>query len=481
MERISTITFRGANLVGDFLLISLAYAMGCVFWWYYYFNAFSFAILRDLDIQAVLVPYLIFYGTIFYYLACSGVYHLSRLQTMESVTAVYLRAACIGLVLLTISSHFLPFVYVGRTLIVVASVSSFFLLIAKEYVLRGLLQLMQSRGYYVHKTLIVGTDPKLIDELYKESKGNYLVGMDIIGVVTTEIDGREPSKSVDTSLPILGSIKNLVAILEKYNPASVIFFAGELSAEVLKEALWICEERGLEVWIKLDILERVIYQASLYSLGDLSFITLRGGPQNEFGLVIKYSLDRIVSGILLLFFSPLLLVVAILIKLTSPGPVLFKQERAGWHGKTFEVLKFRSMVVDAEEKKSVLKEQNEMYGPAFKIKDDPRVTRLGKFLRKTSIDELPQLWNVFKGEMSLVGPRPMDVKEVLRTYGWHRRRLIMKPGITCIWQVAGRNEIKEFDDWVRMDLEYIDNWSLWLDFVLLLKTIPVVLFGRGAS
>jgi len=184
------------------------------------------------------------------------------------------------------------------------------------------------------------------------------------------------------------------------------------------------------------------------------------------------------SALALLVLSPLLLLVTILVRLDG-GPALFSQERSGLYGKAFRMWKFRSMVVDAEEQRAALEAQNEMTGPVFKIARDPRVTKLGAFLRRSSIDELPQLWNVLRGEMSIVGPRPPIVAEVKKYQRWQMRRLSMKPGLTCIWQVSGRNDV-DFDTWMRQDLQYIDNWSLFLDVKLMFQTLPVVLLGTGA-
>jgi len=185
---------------------------------------------------------------------------------------------------------------------------------------------------------------------------------------------------------------------------------------------------------------------------------------------------------LLVFLSPLFLVVAVAIKLTMPGPVFFRQQRSGLSGVPFTLYKFRTMVTNAEQFKHELEAMNEMTGPDFKVTNDPRVTNTGKILRKYSLDELPQLWNVLRGEMSLVGPRPLPVDEVQRFQNLaHRRRLSVKPGLTCLWQISGRNQISDFKEWVRLDLEYIDNWSLWLDLRILALTIPVVLRGTGAK
>ena len=195
---------------------------------------------------------------------------------------------------------------------------------------------------------------------------------------------------------------------------------------------------------------------------------------------LKRFFDIAASGAALTLLSPLLVAAAILVKLTSRGPVLFRQERVGMNGRTFHMLKFRSMVVNAEALKGLLLASNEQSGPVFKMKRDPRVTAVGRFMRKHSIDELPQLVNVLRGDMSVVGPRPPVPGEVAKYEAWQRRRLSVRPGLTCVWQVSGRNEIS-FEDWMLLDMRYIDHWSLASDFGLILRTVPVVLTGRGAS
>jgi exopolysaccharide biosynthesis polyprenyl glycosylphosphotransferase len=202
-------------------------------------------------------------------------------------------------------------------------------------------------------------------------------------------------------------------------------------------------------------------------------------PQASIAFVFKNIIDRVAAAIGIILLSPLLFFIALAIKLSSKGSILFKQERCGLNGKKFPLYKFRTMVADAEKLKTNLLRQNEMDGPAFKIKNDPRITSLGRWLRKTSADELPQLFNILKGDMSLVGPRPPLANEVKNYDLWQRRKLSVKPGLTCLWQVGGRNDIG-FEQWMIMDLEYIDNWSLWLDTKILARTIPAVLSGKGA-
>jgi exopolysaccharide biosynthesis polyprenyl glycosylphosphotransferase len=219
----------------------------------------------------------------------------------------------------------------------------------------------------------------------------------------------------------------------------------------------------------------------LHELEGFPLLSFSTTPTNEALMFVRRILDVVLSSLILLFAGPLLMLpTAILIKLTSRGPVLFEQERCGLHGRVFTMYKFRSMVDKAEKRRVELDGLNEMDGPVFKFSSDPRVTAVGRLLRRFSLDEFPQFFNVLKGDMSLVGPRPPLPQEVAHYQRWQRRRLSMKPGITCLWQISGRNEVS-FEDWMKLDLTYIDNWSLLLDLKILLKTVPAVLLGRGAK
>jgi exopolysaccharide biosynthesis polyprenyl glycosylphosphotransferase len=239
------------------------------------------------------------------------------------------------------------------------------------------------------------------------------------------------------------------------------------------------EEQGIVMRLVVNFLPRSLSGLSFDELGGLPLLTFSTAPHDEVVLFVRRAVELVLASLLLALLSPVLLAIAIAIKLDSPGAVLFRQLRCGLHGRQFTFLKFRSMRVDAEAMKQQLAPYNEMDGPAFKMTNDPRVTPLGRFLRRTSLDELPQLWNIIRGDMSIVGPRPAVLEEVRQYEPWQRRRLSMKPGITGLWQVKGRNELT-FEEWMRLDLEYIDNWSLWLDVKIALKTIPAVLLGRGA-
>ncbi len=240
-----------------------------------------------------------------------------------------------------------------------------------------------------------------------------------------------------------------------------------------------CEVEGIKANIAVDLFDLKIAKARQTDLDGLPILRFETTIGEEWQLFIKHSFDIIASVVGLVVLMPIFVVIGMLILLTSSRPVFFRQTRCGLNGRRFVMYKFRTMVNGAEEKKKQLEVLNELNGPAFKMKNDPRITRFGNFLRRTSLDELPQLFNVLCGEMSIVGPRPPIPEEVDKYEVWQRRRLSMKPGLTCLWQVNGRNNV-DFGKWMKLDLEYIDNWSLGLDFKILLKTVPVVLFSIGA-
>jgi exopolysaccharide biosynthesis polyprenyl glycosylphosphotransferase len=276
-------------------------------------------------------------------------------------------------------------------------------------------------------------------------------------------------------------VADLVTALHEHSVSRVIFAGGHSQLNSLQEAIAACETEGVEAWLLADFIRTAIARPDFDIFGNRPMLVFRTTPDLSWALLVKESIDRIGSFFGLVLAAPLFVLIAVAIRATSPGPIIFRQQRSGKNGKPFTMYKFRSMRSDAEMQRDELIRYNVMSGPVFKLEQDPRVTRVGRLLRKFSLDELPQLFNVFKGEMSLVGPRPLPIYEVEQFASTaQRRRLSMKPGITCLWQVSGRNEVTDFNEWVKLDLQYIDSWSLWLDLQILLKTVPVVLFGWGA-
>lgn len=280
-------------------------------------------------------------------------------------------------------------------------------------------------------------------------------------------------------------VEELFSLLKSESVARVIFAAKETGFDKVARAVEVCELQGVEAWIAASFIRTQIARPVFDAVGNKPMLVLRSTPELSWELLCKDLLDRLGAVLVILASSPLWLIAIIGIRLKSPGaPVFFSQMRAGRYGQPFRMWKFRTMVANAEELLEKIKKEhgNQMDGPVFKLDNDPRIFPFGAWLRKTSIDELPQLLNVVKGDMSLVGPRPLPLYEVEAFCEIsHRRRLSVKPGITCEWQAGGRNSITSFEEWVEMDLRYIDNWSLWLDITILLRTIPAVLFGRGAK
>jgi exopolysaccharide biosynthesis polyprenyl glycosylphosphotransferase len=292
----------------------------------------------------------------------------------------------------------------------------------------------------------------------------------------------------DLKMTVVGIIQELHDLerevsewLHRAPITGVIFNVSRTGFDEIQKAVNVCELEGVEAWVVTDYIKSEISKPAFEHFHGHPMLVFAPKELPEWQIIAKRLLDFSVALVGLVLLAPLLTLIAWIIRLESPGPPLFVQDRSGSRGRVFRMYKFRSMESNAAMRQAELETFNEMKGPVFKISKDPRVTKFGAFLRRTSLDELPQLWNVLVGDMSLVGPRPLPVYETQKIFDWaHRRRLSVKPGLTCLWQIAGRNKIHDFNDWVRLDLEYVDNHSFWLDLKILLKTIPVVLGGWGA-
>jgi exopolysaccharide biosynthesis polyprenyl glycosylphosphotransferase len=277
-------------------------------------------------------------------------------------------------------------------------------------------------------------------------------------------------------------VDQLVELLHEHSVNGVIINAKQTYFDRIETVIMACEREGVEAWLVADFFKTQISRTSFDDFHGRPVMVFRTAPESSWQSLYKQVFDVLFAFLCIVLLSPLFLLVALGIKLTSPGPILFRQQRCGLNGHPFTIFKFRTMVTNAEQRKHELTAMNEMSGPVFKVSNDPRIIPIGRFLRRFSIDEWPQFFNVLRGEMSLVGPRPLPIDEVKRFDDVsHRRRLSVKPGITCLWQVSGRNNVTDFEDWVRLDLEYIDNWSFWLDLEILWRTVPIVLTGTGAK
>ncbi len=326
-----------------------------------------------------------------------------------------------------------------------------------------------------HYVLVVGTGEgarKLGEAL--ESSEDY--GIRLLGFVAEDC-GASSALRLRRDYPVHRP-EELPALLRRQVVDDVIFAVDASRLCELEDLLTECDEQGVRTRVLADFFPHARSKIYLERVGPLPLLTVSAAPHDEIRLLLKRAFDIAVAAAALTLLAPFMLLVAVLVRLTSPGPAIFRQVRCGLNGRRFVLYKFRSMCVNAEELKPRL-EHLSRKSVAFKIPNDPRVTPLGRWLRKFSIDEWPQLWNVLKGDMSLVGPRPAVPEEVDKYKGWQRRRLRMRPGLTCLWALEGRDHL-DFETWMRLDLEYIDNWSLGLDLKILLRTIPQVLTGKGA-
>jgi exopolysaccharide biosynthesis polyprenyl glycosylphosphotransferase len=380
-------------------------------------------------------------------------------------TAWALAKACAVSVVGMILIMFLLKIALARSVIILFGGVCFTLLMIKEEILRRWLLSRYGASQFRLRTILVGSPDdtaRLRQELQQRG------AQELETVAELDINHSAPGR--------------LVELLHQHSANAVILSAAHTYFGQVEKAIEVCEREGVEVWLLADFFKTQVSRTTLDELMGRPTLVFRSAPEASWQRVAKDFMDVTGALVLVVLTLPLMGLIALAIRLTSPGPVLFRQQRSGLHGRPFNMLKFRTMVTNAEQLKQELEALNEMSGPVFKLSNDPRVTRVGRFLRRWSLDELPQLFNVLRGEMSLVGPRPLPVAEVERFDDpADRRRLSVKPGLTCLWQVGGRNEVRCFKDWVRLDLQYIDHWSLWLDLKILARTIPAVLRGTGAK
>ena len=325
-----------------------------------------------------------------------------------------------------------------------------------------------------HYLLLVGCGQRAREmaALIEESRG---MGLRLIGFVNTELTGEASELGGYDVYPL----QSIGSILQNRVVDEVVFAVDLQELARLEPVMRHCADLGIRTRLQLEFLPPAYSRIYLENFRDVQLLSLSSAPDSELRLFFKRIFDVALSFAALVVLSPLMLLIAAIIKIASPGPVLFRQTRCGLGGRRFTLYKFRSMINNAEQMRAELHQLNEADGPVFKISDDPRITVVGRWLRRFSLDELPQLWNIFRGEMSFVGPRPAVPEEVDQYEDWQRRRLRMRPGLTCTWVLEGRSHV-DFKRWMQLDLKYIDNWSLWLDAKIFLRTIPIVLSGRGA-
>jgi exopolysaccharide biosynthesis polyprenyl glycosylphosphotransferase len=399
---------------------------------------------------------------------------IPRTRSYLSMFFNFLNFNTIGFVLLLLYKHIFGLANFSHYIIISFSVINLFSLYAFRLLTYKVFKHYRAAGHNVHNVVIYADDnsEKFIDSIKEHKEWGFRVLM----IIT---DSQKIIKKYSPFYRVLPEKINIKTILDIDIIDEVIYCKSQIDEEKIRTLIDLCEEIGVTFRLQSELSPISETNAHLTHFENIPFLTFMNTPKNSFALAWKSFSEFWISFIILFLLSPILLLIAILIKITSKGPVIFKQERVGLRGRKFYIYKFRTMIQNAEELKQSLLDKNESDGPTFKIKTDPRITVIGKFLRKTGLDELPQLFNVLKGEMSLIGPRPPLPEEVERYERWQLRRLSMKPGITCTWQIIpNRNEVV-FEKWMNLDIQYIESWSIKKDFLLFFKTIRTVFSGTG--
>ena len=464
--------FDSTLLVGSFLAASIASSDGIR----------SISLTEFLAMRTSVRNFVLFTALVLLWHALFSfldLYESKRLWGHHTEALDVLEATSIStLVLYFVGSLFIPSISDPKFLVLFWLVSTSAVLLSRR-VLRFTLKQVRKRGRNTIHMLIVGTNPRAV-MFAKELESQAELGYHILGFVDKKWPGMEEFRKAGFAFAC--SFKDFASFV-RANVVDEVVIALPLSSCYVEASRIVsfCEQQGIVTHCLSNLFDLKLTGAKAEPMDYDSLITFRAGGLQGWGMIVKRSLDIVISLSCLALMAPLFLVTAILIKITSRGPVLFVQNRLGLNKRLIGVYKFRTMVQDAEQKQAELEHLNEVSGPVFKIKNDPRITPIGKFLRKTSIDELPQLLNVLKGDMSLVGPRPLPVRDYQGfNKDWQRRRFSIRPGITCLWQINGRSSI-QFDRWMELDMEYIDRWSVWLDMKILIRTIPAVLRGSGAA
>jgi exopolysaccharide biosynthesis polyprenyl glycosylphosphotransferase len=439
------------------------------------------SVAQFLGIRVKIGNFFIFLGLLIMWHAlfsAFGLYGSRRLSTAKADSKDVMISTSLGTLFLYVAAIIFNIRMATRTFLVVFWILSTLILVCSRLVLRFLLAQTRLHGRNLRDMLIVGTNSRAIEFAHKMQTKPEL-GYRIMGFADREWAGIDQFRQSGYALAC--GLDDLPAFFRK-NVVDEVVIALPIRSfhEDASRIVSVCEDQGIVLRVLSNLFNLKLGHAHVEELEGDPWITHYAGIYEGGPLAMKRVLDFLVALTALILLAPIMSLAALLIKLTSPGPILFEQERIGQNKRQFTIYKFRSMVADAETKMRQIEHLNEVSGPVFKIKLDPRVTTIGKFLRKTSIDELPQLINVLKGDMSLVGPRPLPVRDYEGfSEDWHRRRFSVRPGITCLWQVGGRSSIP-FEKWMELDMQYIDKWSFWLDLKILAMTIPAVVKGFGA-
>jgi exopolysaccharide biosynthesis polyprenyl glycosylphosphotransferase len=407
-----------------------------------------------------------------------GAYREVETRPLRDVANDVVKMTTLGFLILFTAMFLFRWQYVSRSFLVVFAFFHLFMLGGGRWLFLALSSRLRNRHDRCRQFVVVGTGSGAagIASLLEEGER---FGLRLLAFVSMNNSEASPPPGLRGSYPVL-PIERLSELLHNQVVDEVVFTAEKIEELPKLEPLMLqCEQEGVRMRIHLDFLPTGFSHVYVEHLARVPLLTFASSTPAEGGLLLKRVMDFVLATIAMILLSPLFLILAALVRLTSPGPVFYRQTRCGLGGRRFSLLKFRSMVDGAEGSQPGLEYLNEVDGPVFKMRDDPRCTRVGRWMRVFSLDELPQLWNVLCGDMSLVGPRPPLPREVQQYEPWQRKRLRMRPGLTCLWALEGRSQLR-FDRWVKLDLLYIDRWSIWLDCKILFKTIPAVLSGKGA-
>ncbi len=404
-------------------------------------------------------------------LSYTGMYRSMREKKFTDLCWIVIEGSLLSAIFLSVIAFFFKFEMVTRVFVLFLFLCIAVMLVAEKCIVLFSLHCMRRRGYNFRTLLIAGSGERAKNFAYA-IEANPQWGFKILGL----IDEEDRLGMKVGRYEVIGSLGELANILDRETISEVVFLLPRKWLPSLERYISICERVGVKATVAIDLFNTTIAEPVIKKLGGIPLLSLDSTPYDAFHLMIKRFVDILVSLTGLLCSLPVLIIAAAVIKLTSRGPVFFKQKRCGLYGKGFTLYKFRTMVVDADKMLDKIQHLNESKGPVFHSRNDPRVTPVGRILRMLSLDELPQLINVLKGDMSLVGPRPPIQEEVEKYERWQRRRLSFRPGIVCIWQVTNRFQ-PDFQQWMQMDLNYIDNWSLGLDLKILLKILPALCRG----
>ena len=464
----------------DLLVMVISFAIATYATFNYQDAELSFESFLSMRIR--IQNFVLFMGFLFawwFIFSAFGLYRSTRVSRLSKESFNILKATSIGALLFWGAAVLFNISMITSSFIFVFWVVSTFIDISIRHILSQILKWFRLRQRNLRFMLIVGTNERAV-RFYKKIESRPELGYRLLGFVENRWEGNPEFKKSGYSI-VTNCDRFSSFVRENIVDEVIVCLPVRSYYNQILSISKICEEHGIIVRHFSGIYDLNIAHSEINHFEDLSFVTHYTGSITGGQVLIKRIIDILLSLFLLAASSLLFLSVALLIKSTSPGPVFFVQERIGLNKRRFNLYKFRTMIPDAEQKQAELERFNEISGPVFKIANDPRITSIGKFLRKTSMDELPQLYNVLIGDMSVVGPRALPVRDYNGfDQDWHRRRFSVRPGITCLWQVNGRSNIS-FDKWMELDLEYIDKWSLWLDLKILLKTIPAVISGSGAA